>query len=91
MIKTGKLSEPVTQSLFHELGHNTDENYREGVIQTKERLQKEALNGARFYEWTNTIFERLVVGNKFYKKDNAMHRFGINHNGQCLCSSAIKN
>ncbi len=57
--------------MFHELGHNTDDNYREG-IELKTRLQDAALNKGRFYEWTNTVFERLGSGEKLYKKNNAM-------------------
>lgn len=71
MIKNGRPSYPVTSTLFHELGHNTDENSREG-IESKKRLQDASLGGGRFYEWTNTIFERLANGKDFYKKDNAM-------------------
>lgn len=71
MIKIGKQSWPIAKTLFHELGHNTDENSREG-IKTKEKLQNFALKGCRFYEWTNTVFERLAFGEKFYKKNDAM-------------------
>ncbi len=34
-------------------------------------MLQNSLSG-RFYEWTNTIFERLVLGNQFYKKKDAM-------------------
>lgn len=71
MIENGKPSWPVTKTLFHELGHNTDENLREGV-ESKQRLQDSALDSGRYYEWTNTIFERLASGERFYKKDDAI-------------------
>lgn len=71
MILNGRFAWPITKTLFHELGHNTDENSREGVI-TREQLQNAALDQGRFYEWTNTIFERLAAGSKFYKKEDAM-------------------
>lgn len=71
MTEIGKTAWPVAETLVHELGHNTDENHREGV-KSKEHLQKVTLSGGSFYEWTNTIFQRLVCGNKFYKKDDAM-------------------
>lgn len=71
MIQNGNFAWPVSKTLFHELGHNTDKNFREGIT-TKEQLQNAALNQGRFYEWTNTVFERLISGNKFYKKDDAM-------------------
>lgn len=72
MAKIGKISWPVTKTLFHELGHVIDENSREG-IKTKEKLQQSSSLGfGRFYEWTNTIFERLANGDKFYKKDDSM-------------------
>lgn len=73
MIKNGKPSWPVTKTLFHELGHITDENFREGT-KTKETLQNAnaMIKKGHFYEWTNTVFERLAVGEKFYKKNDAM-------------------
>ena len=71
MILNGRFAWSVVKTLFHELGHNTDENSREGIV-TRERLQDAALGHGRFYEWTNTIFERLASGTKFYKKDDAM-------------------
>ena len=71
MIQNGNFAWPVSKTLFHELGHNTDKNFREGIT-TKEQLQNAALGQGRFYEWTNTVFERLVTGNNFYKKDDAM-------------------
>lgn len=70
-MENGKSQWPVMPTLFHELGHNTDTNHREGV-ETKEVLQKASLGLGRFYEWTNTVFENLVTGKKFYKKDDAM-------------------
>ena len=70
--KNGKNVWPVEKTLFHELGHNTDSNDREGIT-SKEKLQTVlASEGGRFYEWTNTVFERLVNGQRFYKKDDAM-------------------
>lgn len=69
MIENGKFAWPVAKTLFHELGHIIDENQREGV-KTKERLQKPLIG--QFYEWTNTIFERLANGDSFYKKKDAM-------------------
>lgn len=72
MTKIGRISWPVAKTLFHELGHVIDENSREG-IKTKEKLQQSSSLGfGRFYEWANTIFERLVNGDKFYKKDDSM-------------------
>ena len=71
LILNGRFAWPVSKTLFHELGHNTDKNSREGIV-TKEQLQNAALEHGRFYEWSNTVFERLVSGNKFYKKDDAM-------------------
>lgn len=51
------------------MAHITDENEREGA-KSREMLQMPLLG--QFYEWTNTVFERLSVGEKFYKKNDAM-------------------
>lgn len=67
--KRGEFKWPVEKTLFHELGHITDESERE-AIKIKESLQMPLIG--QFYEWTNTIFERLSVGEKFYKKNNSM-------------------
>ncbi len=69
--KKGEHAWPVSPTLFHELGHITDENTREGIL-TKEKIESTPLIEINFYEWTNTIFERLVSGQKLYKKNNAM-------------------
>lgn len=63
----------IAKTIFHELGHDIDENCREGVI-SKEKLQNSSgtLKTGRFYEWTNTVFEKLAVGGNFYKKNDAM-------------------
>lgn len=75
--KNGNPEYPVMETLFHELAHNTDVNKREGIT-TKEALQDAALGFGRFYEWTNTVFERLASGKDFYKKSDAME---INESG----------
>lgn len=67
--KNGKIIGPVARTMFHELAHITDKNQREGT-ETRERLQKPLLG--QFYEWSNTIFDRLASGKNFYKKKDAM-------------------
>lgn len=63
----------MARTIFHEVAHITDENCRESVI-SKERLQNasDVLKIGRFYEWTNTIFEKLAIGGNFYRKNDAM-------------------
>ena len=72
--KKGKLVWPVNKTIFHELGHVTDKNDR-ASIRTKEALQDVLLSSeysARFYEWCNTVFEKLASGESFYKRNNPM-------------------
>ena len=53
----------LAKTFFHELGHNTDTTVREGVV-LKDKLAK-AYSNNMFYEWSNTIFERAIVGNVY--------------------------
>lgn len=71
MIENGQQTWPIYPTCFHELGHNTDENNREG-IKLKEKLQDSTLLGSRYYEWANSIFEIASSREKFYKNDNTM-------------------
>lgn len=72
--KNGIQIRPIATTVFHESGHITDRNCREG-FNTKLVLQKEFLDGQkptdRFYEWTNSIFECLIGNNPLYL-DNAL-------------------
>jgi len=69
--RNGKQAWPILKTFFHELGHNTDVNNRES-IKTKEALQIASLGSGRFYEWCNTVFEKLASGESFYKRNNPM-------------------
>lgn len=59
----------LARTFFHEVGHQTDKSTREGIAM-QERLSEAHANNI-FYEWSNTVFERAIMGN-MYEDENAM-------------------
>ena len=59
----------LARTFFHEAGHTTDKSVREGVA-VQEMLATANVDNI-FYEWSNTIFERAIMGN-MYEDENAM-------------------
>lgn len=59
----------LMRSFFHEAGHNTDVSSREGML-LQERLSSAMVDNI-FYEWTNTVFERTIMG-QLYEDESAM-------------------
>lgn len=62
--KKGEIKHLPVLTLFHELGHRTDETRREGVAF---REQAGVALVGKFYEWTNTVFERVAGVGKLYR------------------------
>lgn len=56
----------LARTFFHEAGHNTDKSVREGIV-VKEKLAKAHINNI-FYEWSNTVFERAIMGDMYEDK-----------------------
>ena len=59
----------LVKTFFHEAGHNTDTTKREGVV-LKDKLSQ-AYSNNMFYEWSNTVFERAIMG-KVYEDESGM-------------------
>lgn len=75
---------------FHEMGHITDETKRQKV-KVREPLGKPLISD-KFYEWTNVIFERAMMGD-LYEDSSAMFLKGTSYNqfqnAGCIIAAAL--